>query len=166
MRKELKAKLEKIKNILGDGCEYIVLAHVEENLNNNLINNYETSLGVYYEIKNKYDYLRFADVIFWVDEETFNERQIYLMLYGVSEKKEWICIGEVEPYPLLLNIKTGIVSCVVNEPGLKCEMKEYVMFEEFMNKYVLGEKYLELGTDKEWYEFMKEHEIFCEVEND
>lgn len=159
MKKELEIKLEKIKNILGDGCEYIVLAHVEEKSNNNLIDDYETSLGAYYEVKNKYDYLRFADVLFWADEETFNERQVYLMLYGVPKKKEWICIGEVEPYPLLLNRKTGIVSCVVNELGLKCEMKEYVKFEEFMDKYVLGEKYLELGTDEEWYEFMKEHEI-------
>jgi hypothetical protein len=110
-----------------------------------------------------------CDVVEWIkvndhtlkhlNEETFNERQVYLMLYGVTKKKEWICIGEVEPYPLLLNRKTGIVSCVVNELGLKCEMKEYVKFEEFIDKYVLGERYLEIGTDEEWYDFMKKYEI-------
>ena len=130
------------------------------------MNDCETSLEAYYEVKDRYEELWFGDIVLWLDEETFNERQIYLMLYGVPKKKEWICIGEVQPYPLLLNAKTGIVSCVLNELGLKCEMKEYVKFEEFIDKYVLGEKYLELGTDEEWYEFMKKHEIFYEVEND
>lgn len=159
MKKELEIKLEKIRNILGDECEYIALVHIEEKTEVNLIDDCEAELEVYYEIKNKYDYLRFAEVIFWMDEETFNERQVYLKMYGVPKKKEWICIGEVEPYPLLLNIKTGIVSCVLNELGLKCEMKEYVKFEDFLDKYVLGEEYLYLGTDKDWYKFIKEHEI-------
>lgn len=159
MKKEIEIKLEKIKNIIGDDCEYIALVHMKEKAKENSIGDCETWLEAYYKVKNKYNYLRFAEIIFWMNEKTFNERQVYLMLYGVPKKKEWICIGEVEPYPLLLNRKTGIVSCVVNELGLKCEMKEYVKFEEFMDKYVLGEKYLELGTDEEWYEFMKEHEI-------
>lgn len=38
-------------------------------------------------------------------------------------------------------------------------MKEYTEFEEFINKYVLGEKYLEPGTDEELYEFLKENKI-------
>lgn len=159
MKKELEKKLGKLKKVLEDDFSYLYLVSVEEKFNENSIDDCEAGLDIYYEVKNKYEDLRFGDVVFWVDEETFNERQIFIMIYGVSKKKEWICIGEVEPYPLMLNIKTGIVNCVLSEPGLKCEMKEYVKFEEFLDKYVLGEKYLELGTDEEWYEFMKEHEI-------
>lgn len=159
MKKELEIKLEKIKTALGDDCEYMSLAYMEEKLNGNLMDDCETSLEAYYEVKDKYEELWFGDVMLWVDEETFEERQVYIMIYEVPKQKEWICIGEVQPYPLMLNKKTGIIYCILSEPGLKCEMKEYVKFEEFMDKYVLGEKYLELGTDEEWYEFMKEHEI-------
>ncbi|GCD10046.1 hypothetical protein [Clostridium tagluense] len=158
MKKELEMKLEKIKKTLGNDCEYIALAHIEEKSNENLMNCKE-GLDVYYEVKNKYAYLRFAEVIFCVDEEKFKDYQVFIMMYKVPKQKEWICIGESEPYPLVLNTKTGIVNCVLSEPGQKCEMKEYVKFEEFMDKYVLGEKYLELGSSGKWYEFMKEHEI-------
>ena len=159
MNKQLETKLGKIKKVLDDDFSYLYLVSVEEKLNENLIDDCNTDLDIYYEVKNKYDDLRFGDVIFWVDEETFKERQIYIMIYEVQKPEEWICIGEVEPYPLMINTKTGIVNCILSEPGLECEMKEYVKFEEFMDKYVLGEKYSELGTDEEWYEFMKEHEI-------
>ncbi len=159
MKKELEIKLEKIRTALGDDCEYIALAHMKEKAKENLIDDCEAGLEVYYEVKNKYDYLRFAEVILCVDEEKFKDYQVFIMMYKVPKQKEWICIGEAEPYPLVLNTKTGIVNCIFSEPGQKCEMKEYVKFEEFLDKYVLGEKYLELESSEKWYEFMKEHEI-------
>lgn len=159
MNKQLETKLKKIKQVLDDDLSYIDLAYIEEKSSKFLIDDCKTELDLYHKFKNKYDDLWFGDVIFWVDEDTFKKRQIYIMMYNVPNPEEWICIGEVQPYPLLINKKTGIINCVINEPGLDCEMKEYVKFEEFMDKYVLGEKYLELGTDEEWYEFMKEHQI-------
>lgn len=159
MNKELETKLGKIKKVLDEDDSYIDLVSVKKNLNESLMNNCKTDLDLYYTLKKQYNYFRAGDVILWINEEVFKKRQIYTMMYNVPNPEEWICIGEVEPYPLILNKKTGIVNCVLNEPGLDFEMKEYTKFEEFMNKYVLGEKYLELGTDEEWYEFMKEHKI-------
>jgi hypothetical protein len=158
MNKELEMKLEKIKNALGDDCEYMALAYMEES-KGNLLEDCKAGLEEYYDVKNKYNDLWFGDVMLWVDEETFNERQVYIMIYELQRPEDWICMGEVGPYPLMLNKRTGIVNCVLSEPGLKCEMKEYAKFDVFMDKYVLGEKYFELGTDEEWYDFMKEHGI-------
>lgn len=160
MDREFEKKLKKIKSVLSeDDISYIDLVYVEESINKSMLDGCKTDLELYHVFKEQYDELWFGDVVFWVDEDTFRKRQIYIMMYNVPTPDEWICIGEVEPYPLIINKKTGIVNCVLNEPGLDCEMKEYDKFEIFMNKYVLGEKYLELGTDEEWYEFMKEHKI-------
>lgn len=114
MKKELEMKLEKIKKALGDDCEYIALAHIEEKSNENLMNCKE-GLDVYYEVKNKYDYLRSAELIFCVDEEKFKDYQVFIIMYKVPKQKEWICIGEAEPYPLVLNTKTGILLKEIEE---------------------------------------------------
>lgn len=159
MNKELEKKLEKIKKVLDDDDSYIDLVYIKKHSNEILIDDCKTDLDLYYILKKQYNYFRVGDVILWINEDTFKKRQIYIMMYNVPNQEEWICIGEVEPYPLLINKKTGVVSCIISEPGLECQMKEYGTFEKFMDEFVLGEKYLELGTDEEWYDFMKQHNI-------
>lgn len=159
MNKNLEIKLIKMEKILDEDFSFIDLLCIEKKDKNVCFDNCKSEIDFYYKLKQQYDYLRFAEIMFWIEEDTFREKQIYISMYNIQNPEEYLCIGEVEPYPLIINKKDGIVSIVLNEPGLDCDIREYCGLEEFMNKYVLGEKYLEIGSDDEWFEFIKEHNI-------
>ncbi|WML33921.1 hypothetical protein [Clostridium sp. OS1-26] len=162
MKDNIQIKLNKLQEVLDTDISLLVLLSLEKKEEDdsliNEIGKIDENLAIIYQ----YSDIRFGDVEFWTEEELFDEKQFNKLFYGVHNPDEWICIGEVQPYPLLINKRTRNVSCVISEPGLECEMKEYGTFEQFMDEFVLGEKYLELGTDEEWYDFMKQHNIIIE----
>lgn len=159
MRNSIKEKFNKLQEILDEDISLLALLFLEKKEEvDDLINNandISECLGVIYQ----YGDIRFGDVEFWTEEELFNDKQFNIMFYSVPKPEEWMCIGEVQPYPILVNKQRGIVTCVISEPGMECEMKEYGQIDEFIDKFVLGKRYLELGTDEDWYEFMKTHRI-------
>ena len=152
-------KINKIKIILDENDDYIDIASIEEKQDEEFIHEIEETLSDFYFLKSKYEDMWFGSVNLWVDNDIFEEHQIYIMIYEVLDGNNWICIGEVEPYPIILNKKTGIVNCIISEPGFKCELKPYAKFDIFINEYILGEKYLELVGNDEWYDFMKKYKI-------
>ncbi|WML33923.1 hypothetical protein [Clostridium sp. OS1-26] len=161
MNQEIIKKLEMIQEILDKDISYIVLALVEKKNDNEctkVVKSIE-SIEEFLWIKSQYEYIRFGDVLFWVDDKKFKEHQNDIIMYGVPNKNQYICIGQVEPYPILINKENGNVYCVTSELGEKCLIKQYNKFEDFFNQYVIGEKYLELGSSERWYNFMKQHKI-------
>lgn len=159
MRNSIKEKIEKLQQIVDADISLLALLALEKKEDSDdLIDEVSViseCLGFIYQ----YSDIRFGDVEFWTEEDLFEDKQFNKLFYEVQNPEEWICIGEVEPYPILINKQTGNVSCIISEPGLECEMKEYGNLEEFIDEFVLGKRYLELGEDDEWYEFMKVHKI-------
>lgn len=159
MNNNILKKINQIKSILDENYEYIDIASIEERQDKEFICESEETLSDFFDLKSKYEDMWFGSISLWVDDVDFEKHQIYIMIYEVPNADDWICIGEVEPYLIVLNKKTGIISCIISEPGFKCELKSYTKFEKFFNDYILGESYLELVGKDEWYDFMKKNNI-------
>lgn len=161
MNKQIINKLKMIQEIVRTDISYMSLALLKERQVKGCAKDVEEvdNLRGFLWLKSQFEYMRFVDILFWVNDEKFEEHQNDIIMYKVPNKNKYICIGEVEPYPILLNKENGKVYCIISELGERCDLKEYNNFEEFFNQYVIGEKYLELGSIKKWYDFMKEHEI-------
>ncbi|APC40329.1 hypothetical protein [Clostridium estertheticum] len=159
MKNTIQEKLDKIEKILESDISLLALFSLEKKEENDDIINEVSKINKELAIIYQYSDIRFGEIEFWTEEDLFNEKQFNKLFYGVPQPEDWICIGEVQPYPLLFNKKTGIVNCVISEPGLECEIKEYVKLEQFIDEFVLGKRYFELGIDDEWYEFMEKNEI-------
>ncbi|MBB6624496.1 hypothetical protein [Clostridium gasigenes] len=161
MNKDIIIKLQRIQGVLDKDIMKMALALLEKRDSNEYIIDFKSTdmIEDFLWIRNQYEYMRFADVLFWVDDEKFKEHQNDIIMYKVPNQSQYICIGQIEPYPILLNKKNGNVYCVTSELGEKCKIKEYNKFRDFFNQYVIGERYLELGSSEKWYNFMKQYEI-------
>ncbi|APC40313.1 hypothetical protein [Clostridium estertheticum] len=164
MNKIILTKIERIEEILKKNISYMALALIEKRESTKSRESFEEldSIEDFLWLKSQYQYMNIADILFWFDDDEFKDHQNDIIMYEVKNPAQYICIGEVAPYPILLNKKNGYVYCVTSELGEECEIKEYNKFENFINEYVVGEKYLEIGSSQKWYKFMKENEIIEE----
>lgn len=152
----MKDKLEKLEMMVDDDLDYLVMLEKrEDKLNDEYINLFlYNSIRDYSCFFKKYKYAMFGDIIFWLDESEFLEHQNDLIEYNVPKQDEYICIGEIEPYPLIINKSNGIVSYLINEVEYDYKMVNLGMFNDFIDSYVIGSKYMELGSIEEWNDFL------------
>ena len=77
-----------------------------------------------------------------------------------GEKEQWIQIGVIGDSPMLIRKSDGMVYQFFTEPELKNPFFELGQFDDFLDNYVLGEKYLVLFSsakeDDEWFQYMME----------
>ena len=156
----MKAKLKKIEDIINDDLDYLVMLEKRGYLGENYITICRDNvLKDFLWFKNRYQYAVFAEIIFWVNDDEFLDHQNDIIEYRITDKDKYICIGEVEPYPIFINKESGDVLIITSTPGNKCIYKNLGKFDNFIKRYVLGDKYPLIGSDEEWIDFLTDNKL-------
>ncbi len=90
---------------------------------------------------------------------------------AAEEPAEWYYQGNLAQEPVLLRRDTGAIwwfPPTSGDPFYAREEFEELMpnLEYFLACYVFGPRYVDFGADDEWWEFLDEHELTAEDEND
>lgn len=112
----------------------------------------------YSEFMKECDGAVFGGIYFW-SRKKINELQKRVE-WIPGEKEQWIQIGVIGDSPMLIRKSDGMVYQFFTEPELKNPFFELGQFDDFLDNYVLGEKYLVLFSsakeDDEWFQYMME----------
>lgn len=157
MQKHIKEKIELMKRVLEEDPFNLVIGDIREELEpvstvkNDVLQDYENFL-------NEYSTLRCGSVIL------FGRKELQKFQFPVADMpgqfEEWLCIGKNEPYPLFINKKNGQICCLEGDPGTEMKITSYGLFHNFLNDFVFGERYIEVGGKDEWYNLLKSSELF------
>ncbi|MDN9008657.1 hypothetical protein [Brevibacillus laterosporus] len=156
MREKIREKIELVKNIFEEDPFNLVIGDIEKELE--IDTNIKSGpLHDYYVFLSEYSSFRCGSVII------FGKNELDEFQFPVTDMpgdfEEWICIGKIEPYPLFINKKNGQLSCLIGEPGVNLKIECYGEFDDFLEKYVFGEAYVEIAGKDDWYQLLKDHQL-------
>lgn len=151
MRETTKVKFEFMKSILEEDPFNLVFGDIQE-ATEPKVEVEEGFLRDYESLLNEYESIRCGVVTLFGRSELDQFQFPVAEMSGTYET--WICIGKIEPDPLFINKTNGQICCLVGHPGSEQHIKCYGELFDFLDDYVLGGKYIELGGKDEWYEWM------------
>ncbi|KMZ39638.1 MULTISPECIES: hypothetical protein [Bacillales] len=156
MQKTIKSKLDIMRRVFEEDPFNLVIGDiVEESSLKTIVN--DDLLQDYYLFLNEYSSIRCGVVIIFGRNELQNYQFPVADMPG--EHQTWLCIGKVEPYPLFINKTNGQICCLISEPGAEEKIICYGDINNFLDEYMLGEKYPELGGEDEWYDLLKSNKL-------
>ncbi|MFB0843009.1 hypothetical protein [Paenibacillus oleatilyticus] len=153
MQPVTREKIQFMKLVLEEDPFYLVIGDIQEESDPDP-DVKKDALQTYHEFLNEYSSLRCGSVIFFGRKELPDYQFPVADMPGGFE--EWVCIGKIEPYPLYINKQDGRICCLTGDPGTEMKIRHYGEFQEFMESYVFGEKYVEIGGRDDWYDLMKQ----------
>ncbi|ANY67526.1 hypothetical protein BBD42_14365 [Paenibacillus sp. BIHB 4019] len=154
MRKTIQEKIELMKNVLEEDPFNLVIGEIQERIiTDSDFNLKEVALQDYYNFFREYGSIRCGSIIIFGQNELDDFQFPVADMPG--EFEEWICIGKIDPYPLYINKKNGMVCCLFEDS----KIKSYEGWNDFLDNYVFGERYIEIVGKDEWYELLREQQI-------
>lgn len=104
-----------------------------------------------------YDFLRIADGVRCGVIDLWSYKDISRNQYMIIDKEKWLCIGQVNYVPLVLEKKSYDVY-IYDETKEENKQWSFVSdFNDFIINYLLGDKYVMIVPDCEddlWYQFV------------
>lgn len=154
MRKTIQEKITLMKNVLEEDPFNLVIGEIQERIASDADFNFKDGqLRDYYNFLRQYASMRCGSIII------FGQNELTDFQFPVAEMpggfEEWICIGKIDPYPLFINKKNGMIYCLFEDS----KIKSYEGWNDFLENYVFGERYTEIIGKDEWYELLKEQQI-------
>jgi len=141
--------------------EMIVYGHLERGLTLDEMRQLDIIDLTMPVLKPYFEFLQESAESFFGNIVLFNPKEFLFFQYYIQDLTElaesWICIGKFIDSPLLLNLITGKVYIFLGYPS-DFYYKELGGFEEFILKYVFGEKYSVLipwTEEDDWCYFLK-----------
>ncbi|MHC1748057.1 MAG: hypothetical protein AB9856_06665 [Cellulosilyticaceae bacterium] len=149
-------KLKYIKMKLNEDEESIVFADLNEGTDDKIFSN-EPNLVEYQDFIKFCNGARCGSIDLWGLED-IPKNQFYIGQYTDI----WICIGQILYEPIVINKKNGNVYLFDTSNSCVEYNKKFGSFNNFLNKFVLGNQYNEIIPDiksDEWYIFLKKIEV-------
>ncbi|MCM3290086.1 hypothetical protein M3661_08085 [Paenibacillus sp. MER 180] len=156
MKNQLKEKIELMKGVLEEDPLYLVIGDIMEETEPVLTPTNDANQD-YQDYLNEYSSLRCGSVIL------FGRKELQQFQFPVADMpgqfEEWVCIGKIDPDPLFISKKNGQICCLVGEPGMEMKITSYGAFNEFLENFVFGERYVEVGGSDKWYDLLKSYKL-------
>ncbi|MHA7964359.1 hypothetical protein ACX93W_09440 [Paenibacillus sp. CAU 1782] len=150
MSKTIQEKIEWMKNVLDEDLFHLTIGEIQEKIiADSDFNVKDAALHDYYHFLSKYGSMRCGSIILFGQHELADFQFPVADMPGKFE--EWICIGKIDPYPLYINKKSGVVYCLVENSRIQ----SYEQWNGFLENYMFGRRYIEIVGDDDWYNLLK-----------
>jgi hypothetical protein len=151
MSENILEKIEKIKSSLDKDPSNIVFGEIKMEKTPRFYDANDP-LKDYYELLSRYSYLSCGSILI-IGYDEIDRFQRYLS-DNPECSSDWKCIGKSHTYPIFINVNDCTVKILQGEPWTGHEFRYYCHFNNFINHYVIGEKYKELWGEDDWFRFL------------
>lgn len=155
MNDKLKKIIKIVKSELRKEPSAIVIGKLCDGARNKLPND-NSNIQEYYDFLGECDGARCGSIDFWSFEMLLKNH------YRVSEipdgEDNWVCIGQILYEPIVISKIDGNVYRFYQGHETDTEADCFGSFDEFLMRYVFGDKYAEIipdASEEEWYQFLK-----------
>lgn len=155
MNGKLKWIIETVKLELRKEPSAIVIGKLGDRNKNEILND-NLKIQSYYEFLREYNGARFGSIDLWSSELLLKNQYRVTEIPGGEDN--WTCIGQILYEPTVINKKDGKVYRFYQGHETDMQADCFGVFDEFLLRYVFGEKYAEIIPDaeeEEWYQFLK-----------